>query len=223
MRSIPRLSVASTAYPKSGPFPPRTLLRFVGTTNLSVTPNGPACPSRPSGWKASLPPLGLPVLRSISLCKHAVATTPVGPQVGSGCSPGTCDSGLPHVIAVSAPTLKFSRPAQRSLSLRPACSRSRLKRPFASEASAVSLPPLPPQLLPAEATVAGQELHLLEIVAFARCTMTPYGPPTVIASSVVSKHGLQKLSSAAQRHDEAEYCHSSQCQPYCQIAKPVPS
>jgi hypothetical protein len=29
-----------------------------------------------------VPPLGLPVLRPISLCRHAVAITPVGPQAG---------------------------------------------------------------------------------------------------------------------------------------------
>jgi len=44
--------------------------------------------------------------------------------------------------------LRFSRPAQRSLALRPACSPSRLLRPSAPEASAVSLPPLLLWLLP---------------------------------------------------------------------------
>src|SRR5271170_2589370 len=48
------------------------------------------------------------------LCRHAVALTPVGPQVGSFCSPETCDGGLPHPIAGSAPTLDFSRPTRRS-------------------------------------------------------------------------------------------------------------
>jgi hypothetical protein len=91
---------------------------------LSDTPNGPAYPSRASGWESRLPPLGLPVLRPISLYRHAVAITPVGPQVGSSRSPETCGSGLPHPFAGSAPTLNVSRPAQRSLTLRPACSRS---------------------------------------------------------------------------------------------------
>jgi len=66
------------------------------------------------------------VLRPITLCKHAVAITPVGPQVGSSRSPETCDCGLPHPFAGSAPTLPVSRPSRRSLTLRPACSRSRL-------------------------------------------------------------------------------------------------
>jgi hypothetical protein len=72
-----------------------------------------------------LPPPGLPVLRSISVYKHAVALTPVGPQAGSFRSPFACDSGLPHPLAGSAPTLDFSRPARRSRKLRPVCSRDR--------------------------------------------------------------------------------------------------
>jgi hypothetical protein len=62
--------------------------------------------------------------------RHAVAITPVGPQVGSSRSPETCDSGLPHPFAGSAPTLNVSRPAQRSLTLRPGCSRSPPRDPF---------------------------------------------------------------------------------------------
>jgi hypothetical protein len=71
-----------------------------------------------------------------------------------GCcrSPRICDGGLPHPFAGSAPTLRLSRPARRSLTLRPVCSRSRPRRPFPSKASAVSLPPLPLRLLPAGAT-----------------------------------------------------------------------
>jgi hypothetical protein len=69
---------ASRALPKSGPFPPPALPGFVGTTSLSATPHGPACLSRASGWEDALPPLGLPVLHTISLCRHAVATTPAG-------------------------------------------------------------------------------------------------------------------------------------------------
>jgi hypothetical protein len=43
-------------------------------------------------------------------------------------------------------------------------------RPFPSKASAPSLPTAPLRLLPAEATVAGEELHLLKIDTFARRT-----------------------------------------------------
>jgi len=54
--------------------------------------------------------------------------------------------------AGSAPALTISRPAQRSRTLRPACSQGRPRRPLAPKASAVSLPPLPLRLLPAGAT-----------------------------------------------------------------------
>ncbi len=40
----------SQAHPKSGPFPPPALPGITGTTSLSATPSGPACPSRASGW-----------------------------------------------------------------------------------------------------------------------------------------------------------------------------
>ena len=51
-------------------------------------------------------------------------------RMGSSRSPGTDDGGLPHTSAGSAPTLNVSRPARRSLTLRPACSRSRSSDPF---------------------------------------------------------------------------------------------
>ena len=41
-----------------GSFPPPGLAGYIGTTSLSVTPVGPACPSRASGWEQMLPPSG---------------------------------------------------------------------------------------------------------------------------------------------------------------------
>lgn len=40
------------------PFPPPALPGFVGTTGLSATPHGPACPSRAAGWCSQPPPNG---------------------------------------------------------------------------------------------------------------------------------------------------------------------
>src|SRR5258708_2768221 len=59
------------------------------------------------------------------LCVHAVALTPAGSMelVRSSLS---IASGLPRVTVRSAPAIVFSGPAQRSLTLRPARSRSRL-------------------------------------------------------------------------------------------------
>jgi hypothetical protein len=90
------------------------------------------------------------------LCRRAVATTPVGPL-------GACivrfprGLGLPRYTGGSAPTSLVSRPAQRLLTLRPADSQSRPKRPHPSKALAISLPPLPLRLLPARTIVAGRD------------------------------------------------------------------
>ena len=62
----------------------------------------------------SPPPLGLPVLRRISLYIHAVASTPAGP-LDARVAGFSNDGGLPRLSGGSAPALAFSRPAQRSL------------------------------------------------------------------------------------------------------------
>src|SRR5271156_3977148 len=107
-----------------GPFPQPALPGFAGTTGLSVTqaarPVPRGCPVE--GHAPS--PHGLPVLRSISVYRHAAVITPVARwaliargtaysnrfPVPSGC-------GLPHLCARSASTLVVSRPAQRSLAI----------------------------------------------------------------------------------------------------------
>src|SRR5262245_62310363 len=106
------------------------LLGFAGTMDLSDTPGGPACPSRASGWVTRPPPgasrvaLDLPV----PTCRrHYPGGTTGG---GNSLPKETCDGGLPHPFAGSAPTLPVSRPARRSLALRPVGSRSRPRRPF---------------------------------------------------------------------------------------------
>jgi hypothetical protein len=95
-------------------------------------------------------PLGLPVLLVDSSCTHAIATTPVGrPSFVAQCS---TSGGLPHRFARSAPALRFSGPAQLSLTLWPACSltplRSRIQECFGP--SRYLLEPL--QVLPVGAT-----------------------------------------------------------------------
>ena len=59
------------------------------------------------------------------LCLHAVAHTPAG-LMEFVRSYDSINFGLPSNRDGSAPALRFSRPAQRSLTLRPACSPSRL-------------------------------------------------------------------------------------------------
>jgi hypothetical protein len=65
---------------------------------------------------------GLPVLRSIPVRMHAVAITPAEPLGPSLFLPS--GGGLPPNSAESASASPFSRPARRSLALRPACSPS---------------------------------------------------------------------------------------------------
>ena len=120
---------------------------------LSDTPGSPACPSRASGW-VTRPPLGASRVALDLPVQPCRRHYPGGTTERDDVAPlrEIRDGGLPHPLAGSAPTFPFSRPARRSLTLRPACSRSRPRRPFLSKASAVSLPPLPLRLLPAGAT-----------------------------------------------------------------------
>ena len=64
-----------------------------------------------------------------SCCLRAVAITPVGP-LGACIVRYPSGFGLPRYSGGSAPTSPVSRPAQRSLTLRPTNSRSRQSDPF---------------------------------------------------------------------------------------------
>ena len=71
----------------------------------------------------------------------------------SGVTPSSpTTAAFPVYCAGRLPHFGLSRPAQRSLTLRPACSLSRQKRPVASKAPTISLPPSPLRLLPAGTT-----------------------------------------------------------------------
>src|SRR5215831_15615698 len=90
------------------------------------------------------------------LCPRAVATTPVG-LLGACIVRYPSNTGLPRYTGGSAPTSLVSRPAQRSLTLRPADSQSRPRRPTEPKALTASLPPLPLWLLPARTIAAGRD------------------------------------------------------------------
>ncbi len=119
---------------------------------LSDTPDGPACPSRASGWRHASSAAGASRVAFDLLCRHAVAITPAGPQAGSVARPCACDGGLPHPIAGSAPTSTVFEACSAFTRVTACLLAESPKRPFPSEASAVSLPPLPLRLLPAGAT-----------------------------------------------------------------------
>ena len=102
----------------------------------------------------SPPPLGLPVLRRISLYIHAVASTPAGPL----------DARVAGFFQRRRPSPAIRRVGSR-ISFFEACSaftaryglhtRGVALRPFTPEASAISLPTSPLRLLPTEATLVG--------------------------------------------------------------------
>ena len=75
-----------------------------------------------------------------------------GGTVGCPCRFFPNDGGLPRYQGESAPALRVSRPAQRSLTFRPACWLDHPRRSVSSETPTISLPPSPPRLLPAGAT-----------------------------------------------------------------------
>ncbi len=88
-------------------------------------------PGRPGRLLAELrfgahaaPPSGFPVLHRISVGTHAIATTPAG-TIGCCRSSRPLVGSLPLFSGGSAPALTLSRPARRSLTLRPACSLGR--------------------------------------------------------------------------------------------------
>jgi hypothetical protein len=106
------------------------------------------------------------------LCLHAVAITPAGSMklVRSSVS---IVCGLPCDKARSAPAIVVSRPAQRSLALRPARSPSRQATLYtegsdsfvASAAASIATGWSEP--------VPGRELHPLKSSAFSRRTLSP--------------------------------------------------
>jgi hypothetical protein len=72
---------------------------------------------------------GLPVLHRSSSCMHAVAITPVESQSASFVL-FLCNISLPRNHGGSASTSRLSRPARRSLALRPAYSPSHFHDPL---------------------------------------------------------------------------------------------
>ena len=127
----------------SSPEAPSLHRRYPASPVLRASPP----PRRPrltlagSRLARATPPAGLPVLPLSPSYPHAIANTPAetdGARVARFPSAGS----LPRFLGGSASALPVSRPAQRSLTLRPAGSLSRLTRPFDIEVlQSNSLPP----------------------------------------------------------------------------------
>jgi len=130
-------------------------------------------------------------------CVHAAATTPVQRTGVLVAQNHPSVSAFPDSTIVSACTSSFSRFARRSLTLRPAHSRSHLSDRY-PRASDISSPPCLPRLLPAGA-VAGWALHPLEKrrLVTAHVVSGPWHPgfpPSVIVPSTdlqVRCHGSE--------------------------------
>ena len=162
------------------PFPHRSrtevpFLRRSYPASPVLRTSPPPCPARPVPRGipvgACAPPAGLPVLPLFPSCTHAAANTPAeapGARVArfpvAGC--------LPRFNGGSAPASCFSRPARRSLALRPACSLSRPKggpsRRSASVHVVTSMTRSDGFRL--ERQLAGRASHPLGASAFARRT-----------------------------------------------------
>ena len=96
-----------------------------GTTNLSVTPKRPACPSRASGWSSLPTPWGFQccVRFPSCACYRQYPGAAAGRRLRSS---RPTVSTFPERAIGSACTSSFSRLARRSLALRPAHSRRHL-------------------------------------------------------------------------------------------------
>ena len=112
------------------------------------------------------------MLRLVSVAVHAIAITPVGPMelVRSSLS---IVSGLPCEKVRSAPAIVFSGPAQRSLMLWPARSRSRLQTTLCIESSDSFVASAAVSIATGwSEPVPGRELHPLKSSAFSRRTFS---------------------------------------------------
>ena len=152
-------------------------------------------------------PHGLPVLRSISVYRHAVVNTPVARWIliarGTAYSnrfPVSSGGGLPQTGAGSATTLDVSRPAQRSLAITACAARCiAYSDTSVSKAPTVSFPPPPLRSRsagPAGATqLPGEDLHPTEdqhLHTGSRRTLFPSRRCWPIRSSSTFIHSLRQ-------------------------------
>ena len=151
------------------------------TTSPSATlPARPAPRGVPVGMCA--PPTGLPVLLPPPSSMRAAATTPAEPA-GAYVAHFPARGSLPRKTGGSASALRVSRPARRSLALRPVWSLGRPRRPVSPKCFRLCrYLHRPLRLLPAGATVAGRDSHPLRDGAFPRHTVRSLMRPRLPAS-----------------------------------------
>jgi hypothetical protein len=141
-------SPSSKAHQKSGPFPLPALPGFNGRMTLS---DSRQC----RHLKATLRPLpshstGLPRLPEPPF-RRAAPTTPAD-RAGAHVDCFPASRGLPQMAGGSASALSLSRPAQASLTLRPAGSLSHPEATFVTRLQPVQLPARAARQLPDQST-----------------------------------------------------------------------
>ena len=114
----------SQACPKSGPFPPPALPGFTGTTSLSATPYGPACPSRVAGWCAP-PPFGASRV-ALDLLVYMLSPLPRRDRWVLALLPSPTTAAFPEIQAGRLPHYLFRGLLSVHCTLRPVYSPSRL-------------------------------------------------------------------------------------------------
>ena len=156
---MPRL--ASFPYPSRSQTP--CAGRHTSASSVHRVCPPPCQPGLPlTGFQFTLPRYrtGLPVLPRFPSSAHADASTPAGTTRCSCRLPSRAVNGLPLITGGSAPTLTFSRPAQRSFTFRSARSLSCSTQPFSPECfSPCRTLHDPPRLLPTETTIVGWVSH----------------------------------------------------------------
>ena len=152
--------------PHLRPLPSAGITRLPWYFRALRHPAGPTRPSRAVGWRVPRHRAGLPVLRPFPSSMRAAAITPAEP-VGACVARFPTGASLPRFCGGSASALHVSRPARRSLVLRPAWSLNRPWRPVTSECfRRCRYLHHPLRLLPAGVTVAGRDSHPLKNGAF---------------------------------------------------------
>ena len=170
--SITGLSALPSPGSGQGSFPPPALPGLNGTTNPSAICIRRRWPSRVRRWRrgtTSLPRSQTSLVAHCSCPVRAAITTPVESSAAF-LARFTDDGGLPRLNGGSAPTLTVSRPAQCSLTLRPARSAVPLKGSFLEVLQAIRRLLTRPECFRLEREFAGPDFHRGEQCTLARHT-----------------------------------------------------
>ena len=155
---------------------------------------------------------GLPVLPRFPSSVHTDAITPAGTTRCSCRLSSQVVIGLPLITGGSAPTLPFSRPAQRSFTFRSARSPSCSTQPFSPECfSPCRTLHDPPRLLACETTIVGWASHPTRKtrLSTAHCNIRAKAGAPASDSTWSVLHGLKHSSDKGLRRTKTTGRHRS--------------